>query len=88
MLHKFQRNFSISPPFLQAEAKMEYLRLQAEAKMEYLREVASKFNFKIARYRKGYFLEDVNDFEKSFFELMTFEDLYLLLTTLAESKNI
>ena len=77
LLHKFQRNFSISPPFLQAEAKMEYLR-----------EVASKFNFKIARYRKGYFLEDVNDFEKSFFELMTFEDLYLLLTTLAESKNI
>ena len=73
--NNLQRNSNITPPFLQAE-------------MAYLREVASKFNFKIVRYRKGYFLEDVNDFEKSYFELMTFEDLYLLLTTLAESKNI
>ena len=72
-----QRNFIITPPFLQAEAEMEYLR-----------EVASKFNFKIVRYRKWYFLEDVNNFEKSYFELMTFDELYLLLTTLAESKNI
>lgn len=68
-------NFSITPPFFQAE-------------MEYLREVASKFNFEIIQYRNWYFLADVNDFEKSFFELMTFEDLYLLLTTLAELKNI
>lgn len=75
-----QQNFSITPPFLQA--------LQAEAKMEYLREVASKFNFEIIQYGKWYFLKDTNNLKKSYFELMTFEELYLLLTTLAELNNI
>ena len=74
--NNLQRNFSISPPFLQA------------AEMEYLREVASKFNFEIIQYGKWYFLKDTNNFKKSYFELMTFEDLYLLLTTLAELNNI